>query len=246
MLGGGVWGPDSNNRLTSLEEKYVRTTRFAVIGSGTSGQITLPGSAEVVLDDFGGTTDAVVSSVSGGKPTTSAALSSLGAVVASTFDASGNYSFTDTPASYPVALIYRVQTPLGDFDSTSSDIWGEPDVFSSGGSGSGFTDFSYNITDGQSATSLSGQSIDSASYSSAWFICEVIRGTTVHQHGMISMTCRNGTWKFINDGFFSDNAVLHGLTFSIAQTLTSGQLKVALDAGAGDGTLKVKRILFAS
>jgi hypothetical protein len=125
-------------------EKYVRTTRFAIISSGTSGTITIPQASSVVLDDFGGTTDAVVSQVSGGKPNYVSAVTSLGAVVATTFDSNGNWAFTGTPSSYPVAIIYRVQQKLRNFDSTSSDIVGGIDLLSSGTVGGSNTYIQYN------------------------------------------------------------------------------------------------------
>lgn len=109
--------------------KYVRTTRFVSIGSSTSGTVTLPSGSQVVLDDFGGTVDAVVLQISGGKPLKVPALDALGSVIAATFDASGNWTFTGTPVAYPVALVYRVQQTLTNFDSTSADIWGESEVF---------------------------------------------------------------------------------------------------------------------
>lgn len=111
-----------------IGDKYVRTTRFAIISSGTSGTITLPPSSEVILDDFGGTVDAVVSETSGGFPTLISAKSSTGAVIATSFDNSGNWSFTGTPATYPVAILYRVRQKILDFDSTASDIWGNSNV----------------------------------------------------------------------------------------------------------------------
>lgn len=127
MLGrGGAW-------VTSIASagagaKYVRTTRFVSIGSLTSGTVTLPSSSQVVLDDFGGTVDAVVLQISGGKPTQRAALTATGSVVATTFDASGNWVFSGTPVAYPVAIVYRVKQTLADFDSTSSDIWGDTEL----------------------------------------------------------------------------------------------------------------------
>lgn len=107
--------------------KFVRTTRFATISSGTSGTVTLPSNATVVLDDFGGTVDAVITTLSGGKPLKQAALSATGAVVSTTFDSSGNYVLSDIPVSYPIAIVYRVQQTLANFDDTASSIWGEPD-----------------------------------------------------------------------------------------------------------------------
>lgn len=128
MLGrGGSWVGASGGGGSS-GGKYVRTTRFVSIGAGTSGTVTLPSSSTVVLDDFGGTVDAVVLQISGGKPLKSPALTALGAVVAATFDASGNWSFSGTPAAYPVALVYRVQQTLNNFTDTDADIWGDAEA----------------------------------------------------------------------------------------------------------------------
>jgi hypothetical protein len=128
MLGqGGSW---VNGPAAVIGGKYVRTTRFVTISSGTSGTVALPPGATVVLDDFGGTTDALVSTISGGKPTFNTPLTALGSPVATSFNSSGNYSFTGVPASYPVALIYRVEQTLQNFDSTSSDIVGTPNFIS--------------------------------------------------------------------------------------------------------------------
>lgn len=122
MLGqGGSW-------INGLGGKYVRTTRFEIISSGTSGTVTLPPFSTVVLDDFGGTTDAVISKVVGGRPTYEAAYSALGAVVATTFDSSGNYTLSAAPSAYPVAIIYRVQQTLATLDSTASNIIGGPEI----------------------------------------------------------------------------------------------------------------------
>lgn len=128
MLGqSGSW---VNAGSSALGGKYVRTTRFFTVSSGTSGAVALPPGATVVLDDFGGTTDALVSTLSGGKPTLNSPLTALGAPVATSFDSSGNYTLTGVPASYPVAIIYRVEQTLVDFDSTSANIIGTPNFIS--------------------------------------------------------------------------------------------------------------------
>lgn len=126
---------DFEDELNTLEGKYVRTSRFSSIGSGTSGTITLPTNSTVVLDDFGGTVDAVVSTMSGGRPLFTSAVDGGGTAISATFDSSGNYTLSATPSAYPVALVYRVQQTLVDFDSTSSDILGPPHVSSSGAVG---------------------------------------------------------------------------------------------------------------
>ena len=108
----------------TLGDKYVRTTRFEIINSGTSGTVTLPSNSTVILDDFGGTVDAVVSQAASGKPTFIAAETAADEVVATTFDSSGNWSFTGTPSAYPVAILYRVRTPLEFYDDTEASVIG--------------------------------------------------------------------------------------------------------------------------
>ena len=107
---------------------WVRSTRFASIGSGTSGTVTLPSNSTVILDDFGGTTDAVVATISGGRPTFTAALTAGGAIVATTFDGSGNYVLTGTPSAYPIAVIYRARQLLREYNGLDSDIVGPPQI----------------------------------------------------------------------------------------------------------------------
>jgi len=108
--------------LLNVGESYVRTIRFAIISSGTSGTVTLPAYAEVVLDCFDGLTDAIICGVTSGRPNFSQVLTSGGAVVAATFNSSGAYTLSGTPSAYPVAILYQVRQLLENFDSTSSDI----------------------------------------------------------------------------------------------------------------------------
>lgn len=124
MLGGGGGSWVGNAGSSTVGDKYVPSTRFVSIGSGTSGAVTLPSNSEVLLDDFGGAVDAVVLQIASGKPLQIPALTAAGAVVATTFDSSGNWAFTGTPVAYPVALVYRVRQQLKNYDSTAADIWG--------------------------------------------------------------------------------------------------------------------------
>ena len=114
--------------MTNLENKHVTTTRFATISSGTSGTITLPTNSTVKLDDFGGTVDAVITGITGGRPSNLPVLNASNVVVATTFDTNGGYVLSSAPSSYPVALVYRVTQKLKDFDSSSSDVHGEYEV----------------------------------------------------------------------------------------------------------------------
>jgi hypothetical protein len=100
----------------------------------------------------------------------------------------------------------------------------------------------YAVTDGQSATALSGQSWLSASYSSVINEFEIIRGTTVIANGRITCQKLNGTWR-IAEGMYDGEE--HGVTWSLSGTTTQ-QLNVALDTGAGNGTIKLSRRLIAA
>lgn len=104
---------------------YVRSTRFISIGSLTSGTLTKPTNSTIILDDFGGTVDAVAVQISSGRPLKKPALDSLGSIIAATLDTSGNWTLSGTPAAYPIALVYRVRQAPVDYDDTSSDIWGD-------------------------------------------------------------------------------------------------------------------------
>lgn len=112
---------DLDNRFKAIEGKYVRATRFASVSAGT-GTVAIPANNTVILDDFGGTVDAVVSEVSGGKPTYVSAKTAAGAIISTTFDASGNYVLSGTPTSYPVAIVYRTRCTLVNFDNSAADI----------------------------------------------------------------------------------------------------------------------------
>lgn len=115
-----------SSTIVGLGDTYVRSTRFETISSGTAGSITIPPEQTVVLDDFGGTIDAIVTTISGGRPTISPAQTVGGTIIAATFNAGGVYTLTGTPSSYPVALIYRVRQKLSTYIDTDADIIGFP------------------------------------------------------------------------------------------------------------------------
>lgn len=125
-VSGGLLSFADYTIFNNVSGKNVRSTRFISVGSGTTGTVSLPASSSVVLDDFGGTVDAIITGESGGRPNFSAAVSAGGTVIATTFNSSGDYVLSGTPSSYPVDLIYRVSQALKNFDSTSTDIIGAP------------------------------------------------------------------------------------------------------------------------
>lgn len=123
-------------------DKKIRTTRFAIISSGTSGTVILPANATVILDDFGadgggGLLDAVVSQVTSGYPDYRQALDAGANAVATTFNSAAAWAFSAAPSAYPVAIIYRVYQDLAMFDSDATDIIGIPTLITTGGGGGG-------------------------------------------------------------------------------------------------------------
>lgn len=95
------------------------------------------------------------------------------------------------------------------------------------------------VTDGQSATALSGEDWLSADYSSVPYEFEVSRGTTVTANGRFACQKQNGTWRIRLDSYVGE---IHGVTWSLTGTTTQ-QLNAALDSGAGNGTIKLSRKL---
>ncbi len=101
------------------------------------------------------------------------------------------------------------------------------------------------VTDGQAATSLAGETVNFALYSSAIYDVEIIRGTTVISCGQLAVQNLNGTARVMTGLFMADEQ--HGVTFSVTQSVVAleiiAQLKAALDTGAGNGTIKLSRRL---
>ena len=230
---------------------YIRTTRFALISSGTSGTVTLPPNSQVVLNDFGGTVDAVVVQVDSSYPTQVPALTAAGVVVATSFDSSGNYTFTDTPSSYPVAILYRVQQQLQNFDSTASNIWGGNEFHlvlpvADGGTGrSSLTQYGVLIGEGggninSSATGSSGQLFQSldgsqdpswttATYPGTAAINDVMYATSANQWGNLAGI----TVAVLAAGFSGTPYYIQGTTNTVLRntglTLTFGTLNLGTD-----------------
>ena len=95
-----------NNRVTNLENNEYKILYFETISS-TTGTITKPTGATILLDQFYSGGDALVETLSNGQPTGQSPLTIGGTVVSVTsFDTSGNYVLSGTPSAYPVALVY--------------------------------------------------------------------------------------------------------------------------------------------
>ena len=109
-----------DTRITSLEDTYVRACWFEEIASGTSGTLTLPTGGGVVLNQWEGGVDALASKISSSWPSFESPVNAGGTVITATLDTSGNWGLSDTPSSYPVAIIYVYRVKLVSFSDAYS------------------------------------------------------------------------------------------------------------------------------
>jgi hypothetical protein len=100
----------------------------------------------------------------------------------------------------------------------------------------------YTVTSGQSATNLSGETIDGAVYTSAFYQFEIQQGATIFSSGHFVMQYLNSTWQLIM-GETIDNGTSTGVSFSCTQSTTVGQIQAA-ESGLGNGTIKLKKSYF--
>lgn len=112
------YGEIISPRVTALEETYVKSLWFEQINSGTSGSVTLPTGGSIILDQWAAGVDALASTIAGGIPTYESPKTAGGDTITATMDASGAYSLSDTPSSYPVAIIYCYKVTLSDLDES--------------------------------------------------------------------------------------------------------------------------------
>lgn len=110
-VGSGSAGPNLEPRLVVLEDTEYVYEVWKSIASGTSGTITPPTGSTVLLDRYLGAADALVVEIKGGVPTDEPVVTAAGILVTTTFDVSGNYTFSGTPSAYPVALVYQIKIP---------------------------------------------------------------------------------------------------------------------------------------
>ena len=95
-----------------MGEQDVKAIWFETIGSGTtSGTVSKPAGAgtdvSFVMDEWGTATDALVSTINEGKPTYQSPVDASGDPITTTFNTSGEYTFSGTPVPAAAhALIY--------------------------------------------------------------------------------------------------------------------------------------------
>ncbi len=112
---------DANEtRIGTLEDTYVKATNFEIISSA-SGSITIPTGGTILLNEFNGTIDALVSEIDGSNtPTWEDARDAAGDIISvATFDVAGNYTLDRTPTgNIALIYVYRVQRKNLDWTKT--------------------------------------------------------------------------------------------------------------------------------
>lgn len=98
----------------------------------------------------------------------------------------------------------------------------------------------FTFTNGQSATSLTGEIFSSLTYSSVVYEFEVTQGTTIFANGSFFLQYKNTVWQLVLGDYVGD---VHGLTFSLSVVGIAATLQIA-EGGLGNGTLKLKKHYF--
>lgn len=95
--------------VTNLGNNEFKIAYFAEINAA-SGTITKPTGSTIMLDQFFGGIDAVISTISGGKPTGEMPITAGGILVdVTSFNTSGDFVLSGIPSAYPCALIYTIK-----------------------------------------------------------------------------------------------------------------------------------------
>lgn len=139
--------------------------------------------------------------------------------------------------SSPGEALQVYNTDSKKYNYHNGTSWAE---IGSGGSGTGFVETNFTFTNSQAAANLSGETINSASYTSAEYYFEVLRGTTIFASGKFILQYLNSAWRIVEGEYLGEP---HGLTFSLSGN-TTAQLKLASD-GSGSGSIKFKKLLYA-
>jgi hypothetical protein len=133
FAGSGTGGSDPSleARVTALENALLRVEYYQIVSS-PSGSITPPSGATILLDQFAGSADALVSKVDANNhPTFVSPQTSGGTYVAvNSFDVSGNYVLTGTPSDSSYAIIYVYSIARKNLDITKSIGVEETNIYS--------------------------------------------------------------------------------------------------------------------
>lgn len=121
-----------------------------------------------------------------------------------------------------------------------SDVANKPTALVNLGIAPWLSRTSFAVLNNQAATNLTGETFDGTVYTTVEYCYEIVQGTTIMARGNFSVQYFNGTWTYV-EGLGGGSA--HGITFSLSQATTIGQLKAA-ESGLGNGTIKLKKHYF--
>jgi len=103
--------------INDLENTNVKVVWFESISSGTSGSFSPPENSTILLDQWAGGVDVLVSGEESGTPNFRTVLDLEGATITGTLDESGNWTISGTPADgYNISLIYVYRIALSNFN----------------------------------------------------------------------------------------------------------------------------------
>lgn len=159
-------------------------------------------------------------------------------------DSVGNVIFTQDQVLSPAAQIAAALDLAGALAALNnlSDLNNVATALVNLGISPFTTQLKHAITNGQSATNLTGETFDGTVYTSMIYNYEIIQGTTILATGDFSVSYLNGTWV-LNQG--TGRGTAHGITLSLTQATSIGQIQAA-ESGSGNGTIKLKRHPFGA
>lgn len=89
---------------------------------------------------------------------------------------------------------------------------------------------SHALTAGAAAADIDGRTFDGAAMSSVMLDYEIVRGTTIHAQGTLTLFYKAATWVLV-DTYTEPGGNEHGITWSINQTTSVAQLRAAANGG---------------
>jgi hypothetical protein len=105
------------DRITNLEDRYIKCAWYVTVHAGTTGTITPPTGGTLVMNQWPSNVSAKTSTITAGQmPTMTAALTGGGATVTVTMNATGAWALSAAPSAYPIAIIYMYKVKLYQHD----------------------------------------------------------------------------------------------------------------------------------
>lgn len=111
--GGSEWANESSGASSNYLVVW-----FEAVASGTAGTLSAPAGGTLVADQWPDGTDALATELdAAGRPTWKTPRESGGSLVTATLDvATGAWTLSGTPASYPVGIVFAYTIAVADYD----------------------------------------------------------------------------------------------------------------------------------